>query len=134
MIRQLAQAIRQHYLGATELQDVLTGGLWFQRGPQNETFPYAILYIIGADKEQFLGASNQMKRVQVQISIFSDATDGGDTIMLATEKFADAFDWCELHINGYYSVKMENTLMGPISNIDDIWQSILNYEVWFVKE
>lgn len=135
MIRELATAIRQKFVSSTQLYSLLSGGLWFQRAPQNATYPYATLYIIAADKEEYMGGPDDcMRRVQLQISIFSDVTDGGEQIALLAEKFNEAFDWCELWIHGYASVKLENTVTGPITNIDDIWQAVLNYEVWYSKE
>ena len=134
MIKEIAQAIIQHYNASTDLRDVLTG-LYFQQAPQNATSPYAVFYITGISHDELMGVNytNSIINAEIQFSIFENAQDGGSSLAIAADLLDNAFHWAEIYVDGSSGIKMQRQVILPVMYIDEIWQVSITYELSFQK-
>jgi len=133
MMSELAKAIMTQYNGSL-LDAALTGGLYFQQAPEDVSSPWGVFYIISVGFNDMLGATataHRMVDARVQFSLFSTATDGGAEIADLADRLRKTFDWCDLSIPDYASIKMQNIGFGPIELADGIWQATADYQVWY---
>ena len=133
MIAQVARAITQHFNKSTTLKDALAGGLFFQQAPQDVSFPYAVFYLLGGSIEEIMDPNlkNSIIDMDLQFNIFTDSQDGGSAIASVSEIFSDAYDWAEIHVDGYSRIKMQRLTPPIVVYVDEIWQVSLNYELSF---
>ncbi len=133
MIAQVAKAITQHFNISTTLKDALTGGLYFQQAPQENPFPYAVFYFIGATHEEIMSHNsiNNIIDVDLQFSIFDNPQDGGTSVASLSEILDTAYHWAEIHVDGYSRIKMQRQAILPVMYIDEIWQVSITYELSF---
>ena len=136
MIRQTATAIIQKFNSDSNLQTLLAGGLHFHQAPQNVSSPWGTFFIISVSDDEIMGTSADvnLREVEIQISLFSKSTDGGEEISLISELFADVFDWTDLRVGGYSIYKVQRMNLGPITISDEIWQSDISYTIGMTKE
>lgn len=136
MIIQTAKAIRQKFDSNSNLGSLLSGGLYFQQAPQDVTSPWGVFMIIGVSDEEIMGSSADvnLREMDIQVSLFSEKPDGGEEIGLITELFTEAFDWTDLYVAEYSVYKVQRSLIGPITFIDEIWQSNISYTIGMQKE
>ena len=135
MIEELAVAITSKFNANIALKKVLTGGLHFTQAPQDTSMPFGTFDFISINKESMLGnPPKDIVKATVQITVFSDADDGGSQIAQLSQKVMDCYDWSELKYHSFYTIKVERQIIGPVLYIDEIWQVNIDYEIWFIKE
>jgi hypothetical protein len=136
MITELAESIMNKYEQSTTLRNALTGGLYFQQAPQTTSSPYGVFRFNGTTTEDFLGATRtkQIQMAEVEFGLYTDADDGGQELAKLIDLITLAFDFTELSMSGYYNVSMKRDSIEAIDFVDEIWQVIINYEVWYIKE
>lgn len=136
MIIQVAKAITNKFNSDSNLKALLSGGLYHAQAPQDVASPWATFTFIGITDDEIMGpdADVNLREVEIQVSIFSKKPDGGEEIGLITELFTDVFDWTTLIVGKYAVYKVQRTLIGPITFIDEIWQSNISYEIGMKKE
>ncbi len=135
MISQIAEAIISHFNGSEELKSVLTGGLWFTKAAQENPMPYAVFHIIGSTPLEIMGGKNDiLHTVDLQISFFTDDDNGSFKIASMASRFDEAFNWEMLDIVDYTCVKAANVGTQPVLFIDEVWQTVLLYELQIIKE
>lgn len=136
MIRQTATAIIQKFKSDSNLQKMLAGGLYFHQAPQDVSSPWGTFFIISVSDDEIMGSSADvnLREIEIQLSLFSTKTDGGEEISLVSELFADVFDWTNLRVGGYSIYKVQRMSLGPITILDEIWQSDISYTIGMTKE
>lgn len=136
MIRQTATAIMQKFNSDSNLQSLLSGGLYFHQAPQAVSSPWGTFFVINVSDDEIMGSSSDvnLRDVEIQISLFSEKTDGGEEISLITEIFTEVFDWTNLNVGEYHVYKVQRTGLGPITILDEIWQSNISYTIGMTKE
>ena len=135
MIAEVAQAIMQKYNGNAVLKNALSGGLHFQRAPQDQSKPYGVFFIDGIDREEIMGgADDNITHVDIQISVFSDDDTGGQLIAELAGAVTSCFHWQGIILEGYLYLKMQEVQVDPILYVDEIWQANLMYELWMQKQ
>ncbi len=135
MIAQVATAIMQKYNSEANLNNALTGGLYFQLAPQVATFPYGVFYFNGVTQQEIMGdANDSIQEVDIQFNLFSEKEDGGTELATLSELFNTAFNWQDIFANGYHYIKMQRENILPLIYVDEIWQITTNYSLWIQKE
>jgi len=113
----------------------LTGGLWFQRAPQNPTFPYGVFYFLGTSYDEIAGAAHDtIIDISVQFNLFSDEADGGEEVLNLCSLLSNTFDWAALNHDDYQVIKCQREGMTGLLYTDEIWQVTLQYEISIIKE
>ncbi len=136
MITDVAKAIKTHYdtNGAT-LQAQLTGGLFFQSAGPNTSVPYGVWFWIGSSiDEEMGGQADRIEKADIQFSLFSQADDGGVEVAGLTDKLTALYDWANVAFtatSAFTAIAFERNGSSSITLIDDVWQSVMNYTVWF---
>lgn len=134
MIAQVATAIMQKYNSEANLNNALTGGLYFQLAPQVATFPYGVFYFNGVTQQEIMGtADDSIQEVDIQFNLFSEKEDGGTELATLSELFNTAFNWQDIYANGYHYIKMQRENILPLIYVDEIWQITTNYSLWIQK-
>lgn len=136
MITQIATAIAQKFESDSNLRTILSGGLYWQHAPQDVVSPWGVFYFISCADEEFMGEGSDVNLcdIEIQVSLFSTATDGGDEISIIADTFTTVFDWASLRVDGYSVYKCQRTMLGPIEYIDEVWQCNISYTIGIEKE
>lgn len=135
MITQIAEAITSHYNDATELSTALTGGLWFMQASDDSDTPYGVFFFGGSNVSEIMGTANdKIEEVELQFNLFSNADDGGFQVGNITRLLSDAFDWQEIDVDDYTTIKMQRVNIQPILFVDDYWQITIIFELHIIKE
>ena len=136
MIRQVATAITNKFNSDSNVKALLSGGLYFTQAPQDVSSPWGIFMVISVSDDEIMGSSADvnLREVEIQVSLFSEKSDGGEEIALITELFTETFDWTTLVVTEYAVYQVQRTLIGPITFIDEIWQSNISYTIGMQKE
>ena len=134
MIDKIAQGVMQKYNSDATFGSILSGGMFFQRAPQDVSFPYGVFFITGIEREEIMGgATNALFDVSIQFSVFTDATDGGSYLAGLMSRLDSVFDWVVLQVDGYNCFKMQPEVMHPILYTDEIWQGSKDYSLGLQK-
>lgn len=134
MIAVVAESIMQVFKNSQSLQKDI-GDLYFQQAPQDIDLPYGVFYINGYTQEELMGSSsNNITQFDIQFSLFSDATDGGEQIATMIAALNDAYHWKVLLINGWRCLKMARETVLPLLYIDETWQASIDYSLWIQEE
>ena len=135
MITQIAEAITNHYNNASELNSALTGGLWFMQASDDSDTPYGVFFFGGSTVDETMGtANNKIEQVELQFNLFSNEDDGGYKVANLARLVSEAFDWQEVDVNDYTTIKMQRVNTQPIIFVDDFWQVTIIFELHILKE
>ena len=133
MIVELAEAITQQYKADIVLKNALT--MYYEQAPEESTGDYCTFYILGGSRDEIMGdADDCIKNVDVQFNIFSDATDGGETIAMLKKYLSTCYNWVTLRVDGYGCIKMEPVSWSAMPVRDNIRQITVIYEAGIQKE
>ena len=135
MITETSEAILNQFNNTSELRDTLTGGLWFVRAPQENTMPYGVFDFISVTPTEYMGGKDDnIKLVDLQISMFTDDDDGAYKINKMASRFDAGFNWEVLNIADHKCIKCANANMQTPIYVDEVWQITLLYEMQIIKE
>ena len=136
IIETLTKAVMNKFNSATglNLRSVCTGGLYFQRAPDDVDVPYAVFYWLGTDIDDMMGGQTErIEKVSLQFNIFASDTDGGITAMNISEEFQNLYDWCDLDYPqgcDYRHIAFQRTAILPLTTYDKYVQIGLTYTAW----
>ncbi|MAE81616.1 MAG: hypothetical protein CMB80_02685 [Flammeovirgaceae bacterium] len=134
MIEIIAKSIRSHFTSNSDLNTLLGGRMYFQKAPQEPVMPYCVFYINNVGKQEIMSTvDDRIDEVDIQFNLYTNADDGGLQIADMAEKLDSAFDWQTVTVTGYSLIKMQRTNIANINAVDDIWQSVIDYELWVQK-
>ena len=135
MIIDIAEAITNHFNNSNELNTALTGGLWFQQAGDDSETPYGVFFFDGSTVEEIMGdADDVIEQANLQFNLFSNADDGGFEVLSLTKLLVTAFNWQEIDVSDYKTIKMQKVNIQPIIFIDDYWQITIFFELHIIKE
>ena len=135
MIIEVAEAIMQQFNATPLLKDALSGHLYYEQAPQDMSGDYGVFYILGGTQDELMGdADDNIKNLEVQFNLFSDAADGGYRIAGLRGFLMDCYDWVILAVDGYNPIKMQPLSWLSIPVTDNIRQITVNYEVSVQKD
>jgi len=135
MISEVQEAIMQKFNASPSLRDALSGNMFYQNAEQDQTGSYVVFSIEGITQEEIMGtADDNITDVEIQFSIFTDLNDGGMQIGLLSDLLMEAFDWEEIHVDGYHWIKMQREALVSLGYVDEVWQSVINYSLGIQKE
>ena len=135
MIPEIAEAITQKYQSNTNFKNALTGGLYFLRAPQEQTGSYCIFGFEGFTQTPIMGVStNNIINVDLRFDIFTDATDGGETLASLVGLLSDCYNEQRIYCSGYNDLIINDENILPLDEIDGIWQTRVTYNLIIQKE
>lgn len=136
IIEAVTKAVMTKYnsAGALNLRNALTGGLWFNRAPDNTEVPYAVFFWNGTEIDDMMGGQNErIEKVNLQFNIYAGNEDAGASLMNIEDLMQTLFDWCALEYPqgcDYRHVAFQRTAILPMTNYDNYFQITLVYTAW----
>jgi hypothetical protein len=131
-MKALFKGIYDKYLTVNDFRTALTGGLYLQNAPQNNSLPYGVYWQI-SDTTDF-NFSSLFDIYAIQFDLIEDESGGYDSIGDLYDKCIALFDDCTLTVTGYQFLGMERQADYLIKDDDqDVWQYSIEYEIWLRK-
>lgn len=113
--------------GAGYLEPILTGGLHLLEAPQDQNYPYAVVYPISDAPHWTFDAT--MENSLIQFTIYATSTGGVEPICDLYEALIKTYDWCSLTISNYDSIYFKR----EFSNLDKS-EGIFTYHIEYRVE
>ena len=131
MINDIAKSVKDQFDNDATLAAALSG-LYFQRAPQAVTFDYGIFYINNITQDEIMGSgtANDITKIDIQFSLFTNDKDGGYKMAALLEKLRNAYHWQTMSVTDYTFMKMQQVTVLPIVYEDEVWQVSADYEMW----
>ena len=131
MILELCTGIYSFYEADEAIKIALPGGLYFTRAPQNVVAPYGVFYFMGSTADEIMGGkNNKIEKAEIQFNFYDTATDGGAALSALVHTFEQQFNWETLTVANYTCLKSAQRNIMPVELVDDIWQTVLVYDIW----
>jgi len=122
-------AIKSRYDGASgaSLRALNPGGLWRERAPQKQAYPFIVMHDLGGGQKDTFG--EYLNHMTVQFTTYDDSPSSA-TIEGIAAALMTLFDWCALTITGYTHIVMQRTFQQSFWNDEQqIWQYVVHYYI-----
>lgn len=130
---ELAKAIYAYLTTSNTFDTAVGGRVYLSQTPPQETFPYAVMYMLDRDHDWTFDSS--LYTIQIQISIYSNEKSS-EQIYTLSGYLSDLLEYknTTLTVTGYDFIYIkETTLTEPSQDEDEVWNCIHRYEIGLEK-